>query len=323
MRYLSIFISTFCVFSFYSCSEDTGDGVGPLHSSTIIVDSYPTGAAIYLDNNNTGKVTPDSLQNIYSGSHQVKLVLSGYQDKIIDLTVAPDSRIVIDGIILIQSTGSIRLYSSPTGVQIWKSGVNTNKITPDSLTALSIGDYSITLKLYGYKDTTFALSVVGGKATSKQVALTIMPLLIDAYSNIRLYEKSGSGFSGLILATGTRALSTGSTTDLFYDGTSGKDSIYSQHLRSPSSASRYTDFFKGSASDLNDGVDASLYSYSSGLWKYAMSASVGNYYFIYDHDFHYSKIKVVAVGGGTGPTDPDKWVDVSYKYNKTSKDTRF
>ncbi len=220
-------------------------------------------------------------------------------------------------------TGSIALTSTPAGAQIWKAGVNTTKVTPDSLTALAAGTYSITLKLDGYYDTTFTVTVTGGKVESKAVTLTAMPLLIDTHSNLRLYEKNASGFSGIILSTGTRASSSGATTDLFYDGSSGKDSIYSQHLRlTTDTTNRYTDFFKGSATDLNDGIDATAYSGSSGLWKYTIPASVGNYYFIRDNNFHYAKFRVVAVGGGV-PSDPDLWIEISFKYNKTAFDRRF
>lgn len=220
-------------------------------------------------------------------------------------------------------TGSIVLSSTPAGAAIFLNGVAQSKVTPDSLTALTPKDYTVTLKLDNYYDTTFTVKVEGAKKTTVAVTMKVMPLLIDSYSNIRLYEKAGTGFSGLILSSGTRANSTGATTDLFYDGASGKDSIYSQHLRPPTSTSRLTDFTPGSASNLDDGVDAPAYSSTSGVWKYSMPSTVGNYYFIYDNDFYYSKFKVIARGGGTGASDPYLWVDVSYKYNKTSKDKRF
>lgn len=220
-------------------------------------------------------------------------------------------------------TGSIVLSSTPSGASIFLNSVDQSKTTPDSLTGLSPKDYIVTLKLADYYDTTFTVKVEGGKKTTVAITMRAMPLLIDSYSNIRLYEKAGTGFSGLILSSGTRANSTGATTDLFYDGSTGKDSIYSQHLRPPTSTARYTDFTPGAATNLDDGVDAPAYSGSSGLWKYSMPATVGNYYFIYDNDFYYSKFRVVAKGGGTGASDPYLWVDVSYKYNKTIKDRRF
>ena len=46
-----------------------------------------------------------------------------------------------------------------------------------------------------------------------------------------------------------------------------------------------------------------------------------NYVFLYDHDGHYSKIKIVNYGGGN-PGDP-AWVEVQWLYNKTLGDVRF
>jgi len=49
-------------------------------TGSINVNSNPQGAAIWLDNANTGKVTNIELKGITPGSHTVKLVLAGYQD---------------------------------------------------------------------------------------------------------------------------------------------------------------------------------------------------------------------------------------------------
>lgn len=49
-------------------------------TGSISVNSNPSGAAIWLDNANTGKTTNTTLSNIAPGSHTVKLVLAGYQD---------------------------------------------------------------------------------------------------------------------------------------------------------------------------------------------------------------------------------------------------
>ncbi|MDZ7626414.1 MAG: hypothetical protein U5J96_18460 [Ignavibacteriaceae bacterium] len=46
-----------------------------------------------------------------------------------------------------------------------------------------------------------------------------------------------------------------------------------------------------------------------------------NYVFLYDHDGHYSKIKIVSWGGGV-PGEP-AWVEVQWYYNEVQLDKRF
>ena len=46
----------------------------------LFISSTPTGAAIYIDDDNTGKVTPDTIKPIVPGEHAVKLLLANYKD---------------------------------------------------------------------------------------------------------------------------------------------------------------------------------------------------------------------------------------------------
>ncbi len=46
----------------------------------LYLQSNPSRAAIYIDNNNTGKSTPDTIKNLIVGSHDVTLKLNGYFD---------------------------------------------------------------------------------------------------------------------------------------------------------------------------------------------------------------------------------------------------
>ncbi|MGA9291452.1 MAG: PEGA domain-containing protein [Ignavibacteriaceae bacterium] len=46
----------------------------------LYIQSDPSGAAIYIDNNNTGQSTPDTIKSLIVGSHKVTLKLNGYFD---------------------------------------------------------------------------------------------------------------------------------------------------------------------------------------------------------------------------------------------------
>lgn len=51
------------------------------------------------------------------------------------------------------------IKSYPRGAAIFVDGASTGKVTPDSLVNLQGGDYSVQLKLFGYRDTTFVIKI--------------------------------------------------------------------------------------------------------------------------------------------------------------------
>jgi hypothetical protein len=61
---------------------------------------------------------------------------------------------------------------------------------------------------------------------------------------------------------------------------------------------------------------------NTGTWSNKINDTEDNYVFLYDHDGHYSKMKIVNRGGGSGPGDPS-WVDIQWHYNNFQLDNRF
>lgn len=51
-----------------------------LDQGSIIINSIPIGAKVFIDDVNTNSVTPDSTNNIPSGIHKIKLAMPGYKD---------------------------------------------------------------------------------------------------------------------------------------------------------------------------------------------------------------------------------------------------
>ena len=230
----------------------------------------------------------------------------------------------------VPTTGSIYIQSSPSGAAISINGSSVNKTTPDSVTNLSAGIYSVKLSLSGYKDTTYSVTVLAGTQISSSITLT-SNVSLSAYGPLKIYETTGttaSQPSGLILKNGNASsISTSSSTsalvDLFYYSNSTSTTY---DLRSASLAAglnRNTYFYAGSSANLNDGVSSPVYNSSSSSWVTKIpDRDTTKYYFIYDQDGHYSKFKVTNYGGGSGPGDPS-WVDVTWIYNNTSADLRF
>ena len=71
-----------------------------------------------------------------------------------------------------EETGKIFVTSTPLGAQIWVHGNNTGKVTPDTVSNLSVGNHEVTLKLSEYSDTTFTVAVTENQTTSRNITLT-------------------------------------------------------------------------------------------------------------------------------------------------------
>ena len=65
-------------------------------TGTVIINSYPRGAAIWLDHNNTGNLTPDTLINIPIGWHSIILTLYNYNDYYTSVTVVEGQVATVD-----------------------------------------------------------------------------------------------------------------------------------------------------------------------------------------------------------------------------------
>jgi len=222
--------------------------------------------------------------------------------------------------------GNIYLESTPAGAQIWVDGVNSNKVTPDTLTALDAGNYSITLKFADYFDSTFTVTVNEGQTTSRSVTLT-SNLFLTFYGQtpIRIFETAGttaSQPSGLDLSSGDAFGVSGTDKDKVdvYYSSSGY-LVQSAHLNTTNGLTRRTYFRVSSNTNLNDGVDSPLR--SSGTWNESIGdREAPNYVFLYDEDGHYTKLLIEGWGGGSGPGDP-AYLDIQWWYNETTDDVRF
>jgi hypothetical protein len=62
--------------------------------------------------------------------------------------------------------GKILINSSPGGADIYFENGKTGKVTPDSLTNLQPGNYSLKLRLNGYPDQTVTVNVRSGQKRS-------------------------------------------------------------------------------------------------------------------------------------------------------------
>ena len=86
---------------------------------SIQVNSTPDGATIYLDNQNTGQITPATLTNVSTGSHTVKLVKERYQDWETTVNVTKNQTATVNATL---EPGSFTENFNDGKAQYWKKG---------------------------------------------------------------------------------------------------------------------------------------------------------------------------------------------------------
>jgi hypothetical protein len=223
-------------------------------------------------------------------------------------------------------TGNLFVTSNPAGAEIWLGGTNTSQTTPDTIKNLDEGVYTVTLKLTDYSDTTFSVSVSSGQTSVVTNIALVSNIVTTLFGPVRIYETEGTTAqqpSGLDLSSGMAwGVSSDSSglVDIYYStsGTGGQGFLVQSADLNPLLI-RETDFFVGSSDNIFDEVDSP--EQNVGTWTNNIDDRETNYVFLYDHDGHYSKLKIVNWGGGV--VGEPAWIEVQWYYNNTQLDTRF
>ncbi len=138
----------------------------PAIDGFLSVTSTPSGADIAIDGRPIGEKTPHTAP-LMPGPHTIKLTLAGYQDWTESAQVTGGETTNVHAT-LSQATGSIKVTSSPSGAKIYVDtylGWSSKGQTPNTITSVSPGDYTIKLTLAGYQDWTKEVQVKGGETT--------------------------------------------------------------------------------------------------------------------------------------------------------------
>ena len=161
------------------------------NAGSLFITSTPQGAKIILDGNETGLVTPDTLIPIVAGEHQVTLSLTNYRDTTITTNIVAHS-LTQESVVLTfyEPRGSITIDSNPQGAEILLNGTSTGLVTPNTITKVEKGTYTIKLKLTDYFDSTFTVTVEEDQNTNVG---TINLIKIPVYKIIATTNPSGAG----------------------------------------------------------------------------------------------------------------------------------
>ena len=220
--------------------------------------------------------------------------------------------------------GSLKVTSTPAGADIYLNGTKQTVITPATITDLEEGTYTVKLVLTGYQDTTVMATVGADQLTTIPTITLVSSIDVTEYHTaVRLYETQGTTAaqpSGLDLSSGNAygiSGADGGLVDVYYTSTGYL--VQSAHLSPSYGLTRETYFKVGTGTNLHDGVDSQT---KANSWTTSIADNESNYVFLYDEDGHYSKIKIVGSGGGSGVGNP-AYIDVEWHYNNVKDDVRF
>ena len=140
--------------------------------ATLVVDSRPTGAEVYLDGRLRGR-TPLTL-SVNPGRHEVELRLPGYQPYKATVNPKPGERVqVFAQLVPEPRRGTLSVASTPSGAEVYVDGALRGR-TPLSL-SLPEGRYGVEVRLSGYEPYRATVQVRRGETTRLEVRLNPIP----------------------------------------------------------------------------------------------------------------------------------------------------
>lgn len=141
-------------------------------TATLVVDSRPGGAEVYLNGRLQGR-TPLTL-TVNPGRHEVELRLSGYQPYRVAVNPRPGERVqVFAQLVPEPRQGTLAITSTPSGAEVYLDGALRGR-TPLSL-SLPEGRYGVELRLAGHEPYRATVQVRRGETTRLDVRLTPVP----------------------------------------------------------------------------------------------------------------------------------------------------
>ena len=143
-----------------------------VQTGTIYVSSTPSGASAILDNGYDQVVTPGTFNTVSTGSHTVKVLMSGYQAYSTSIPVSAGATSNVYATLTPnQQIGSISVSSIPKSASVYIDNIfegMTNVVVGN----LAVGSHTVTLKMAGYQTWTNTVAVNNQQTTYITATLT-------------------------------------------------------------------------------------------------------------------------------------------------------
>lgn len=142
-----------------------------VQTGTIMVSSSPSGAIARLDGG-TSLSTPGNFMYVTPGYHTIEISSAGYFPYSTSVSVSAGGTSTVSASLSpMQTTGSLRVTSSPSGVEVYIDEIYRG-YTPITIGSLSSGRHAVRLHLSGYQDYTRNVDVPAGSEAYFSASLT-------------------------------------------------------------------------------------------------------------------------------------------------------
>ncbi|MBC8552808.1 MAG: PEGA domain-containing protein, partial [Candidatus Brocadiales bacterium] len=148
-------------------------------TGSIDIKSNPSEATIYLDGEKIA-TTPDSLQSVAIGMHEVEIKMEGYAEWKKTLNVKKGKEITLIATLQL-NTGTVGIESDPAEAIVFLGGKEVGN-SPVSLTGIKIGIYEVELQKEGYVSWKKTIKIKAGRVNSLTAKLTEIPAAININS---------------------------------------------------------------------------------------------------------------------------------------------
>lgn len=144
---------------------------------TVNMTSTPPGARIYMDNVDTGQITPATITNLSVGNHTYRLTFTGYYDKAGAFIISAGQMLNINVNLDRITKGELSIASNPAGAEVYIDNIDRQITTPANIPNIEEGNHTYRLVLQGYYDSIGTFDIVATQITTINVGdLTSLPL---------------------------------------------------------------------------------------------------------------------------------------------------
>ena len=167
--------------------ENTLTSVLQMKSGSIMIDSEPSNAKIYLDGKEVG-TTPETVTDLKPGKHTLEIKNARYEVWHESVEVDADTEKTLTAVLQIK-TGSIIMKSKPSKAKIFLDGKEVG-ITPDIIRSIDPGTHEVEIRLGEYEVWRERLSVVADKEKALTAVLQVKTgsLVVESEpANARIY----------------------------------------------------------------------------------------------------------------------------------------
>lgn len=137
--------------------------------------SSPTGAAIWVDSIDKGVNTPGTVPNLYAGTHNYTLKLTGYQDATGTFNVSYGLTTTVPLVTLTPLPGNVYITSTPSGARIYIDNIDQSVFTPNTISNLNVGTHSVKLTYPNYYDYTTSINIITNQTITLDATLSPLP----------------------------------------------------------------------------------------------------------------------------------------------------